>query len=184
MVVWIDLETGGLDPQECPILEVGCIVTDDQFNEIWRERWVIHTNGSTREKCDSFVREMHEKSKLWDACKLSPWSIEAVDSLLAEALTLPDGEKKPPLAGSSVHFDRKFMDVYMPKSIAKLTHRNIDVSSFKEVFKRILPGCEYKTAGDKAHRALDDLDHSIAELKYYVGHIIELKAIPQPEGEA
>lgn len=38
MLVWIDLETTGLDPLKDCILEVGAVVTDDDFNEVAQYR--------------------------------------------------------------------------------------------------------------------------------------------------
>ena len=38
-MIWTDIETFGLDPAECPILEVGFIITDLDLIEI--DRWDI-----------------------------------------------------------------------------------------------------------------------------------------------
>ena len=77
-------------------------------------------------------------------------------------------EKCCPIAGNSVHADKKFLDKYMPKFSDHLHYRIIDVSTIKELAKRWYPS-EYKKAPKKglAHRARDDILESIEELKYY-----------------
>ena len=77
-------------------------------------------------------------------------------------------EKCCPIAGNSVHADKKFLDKYMPKFSDHLHYRIIDVSTIKELAKRWYP-TEYKKGPKKgsAHRARDDILESIEELKYY-----------------
>lgn len=66
MIVWLDLETSGLDPRRDSILEIAMIVTDDDLNQIG-EPFVslvkpLHTRGY--EVMDDFVKEMHTKNGL------------------------------------------------------------------------------------------------------------------------
>ena len=46
-------------------------------------------------------------------------------------------EGKCPLAGNSVHFDKVFLEKYMPKFVRHLHYRIVDVSTVKEL-------CRYK----------------------------------------
>ena len=48
-----------------------------------------------------------------------------------------------------------------------LHYRKIDVSSFKELFKRREPEVADKVSKKLSHRALDDIKESIEELKVY-----------------
>ena len=75
---------------------------------------------------------------------------------------------KCPLAGNSVGQDRKFIDKYMPQLSEWLHYRTVDVSTVKELARRWYP-VEYEAAPRKggSHRALGDIEESIAELKYY-----------------
>jgi len=41
--------------------------------------------------------------------------------------------KQCPLAGNSVHVDKKFLDKYMPKFMDHLHYRIVDVSTIKEL---------------------------------------------------
>ncbi|KAK6018028.1 oligoribonuclease domain protein, partial [Ostertagia ostertagi] len=75
---------------------------------------------------------------------------------------------KCPLAGNSVHFDRRFISKYMPRLDEHLHYRIVDVSTVKELASRWFPD-EYAIAISKrgTHRALDDIRESIEELRYY-----------------
>lgn len=86
MLVWLDLETTGLDPREQIILEVAAIVTDDQLNEVARYQHTVHyeqahkfidltgdeTDEQLKELSDNHdihpnVLRMHAKNGLWKA---------------------------------------------------------------------------------------------------------------------
>ena len=41
-----------------------------------------------------------------------------------------------PLAGNSVHADKKFLDKFMPKFMDRLHYRIVDVSTIKELARR------------------------------------------------
>ena len=77
-----------------------------------------------------------------------------------------------PLCGNSIGVDRRFLDRQLPELDRYLHYRSIDVSSFKELCRRWYPGV-YKGRPGKAetHRALADVQESIAELKYYREHM-------------
>ena len=68
------------------------------------------------------------------------------------------------LAGNSIHQDRKFIDKEWPKLSAKLHYRMLDVSAWKVYFENALGK---KFVKRDLHRALDDINGSIEELKWY-----------------
>ena len=69
------------------------------------------------------------------------------------------------MGGSSVHFDRSFLDTHFPACRWFVTYRNIDVSTIRSVVKAWWPEKVWKK-GD-AHRAYEDIVESIQELRYY-----------------
>ncbi|HSW90953.1 MAG TPA: exonuclease domain-containing protein, partial [Candidatus Saccharimonadales bacterium] len=69
------------------------------------------------------------------------------------------------LAGNSIHQDRRFIRQWWPEVEALLHYRMFDVSSFK-VWMQGKYGLEFEKK--ETHRALDDIDESIAELQYYL----------------
>uniref|UniRef100_A0A3Q2W9B6 RNA exonuclease 2 n=1 Tax=Haplochromis burtoni TaxID=8153 RepID=A0A3Q2W9B6_HAPBU len=79
-----------------------------------------------------------------------------------------------PLAGNSVHADKRFLDKYMPQFMYHLHYRIIDVSTIKELSRRWFPE-EYKMVPHKkaTHRALEDIRESIKELQYYRANIFK-----------
>ena len=77
-----------------------------------------------------------------------------------------------PLCGNSIGTDRRFLARYLPDIENHLHYRSVDVSTIKELARRWYPGVG--NGGPKkaaAHRALDDIRESVAELKYYREHV-------------
>jgi oligoribonuclease len=69
------------------------------------------------------------------------------------------------LAGNSIHQDRKFIEREMPELDKKLHYRMLDVSAWKIYFENAL---NKKFTKPENHRALDDINGSIEELKWYL----------------
>ena len=76
---------------------------------------------------------------------------------------------KCPLAGNSVGQDARFLRKYMPELMEHLHYRIVDVSTVKELARRWNPEVFEEASKKKtmAHRALDDINESIDELKFY-----------------
>ena len=71
------------------------------------------------------------------------------------------------IAGNSVHHDMRFIRREMPMVSDYCTFRIIDISSFKELLKRISPnGPRFYKRSD--HTALADARGSLEELRFYV----------------
>ena len=167
MLIWMDLETTGLHADEAVILEVACIVTENDFTEVDRFEAVCN-HEIVMDDVDNYVLEMHSKSGLWDAVAESTLSQEIVGGQLLEFIQEYVGNRFAPLCGSSVHFDRKFLEYHWRPVYDWLHYRNIDVSTVKEIVRRLY-GEEalYEGQKDKRHRAADDIQHSIDELRFY-----------------
>ena len=58
----------------------------------------------------------------------------------------------------------------MPRVDAHLHYRLVDVSTIKELGRRWYPDCKVPSKSD-AHRAMDDIRESIAELRFYREHL-------------
>jgi oligoribonuclease len=168
-IVWIDCEMTGLDYRNDLLVEVACVVTDGELNEIGDGFDVVIAAPADRlANMDPFVINMHTESGL---LPLIPdgLSVEAAQAgLLAYIQALVPDAGKAPLAGSSVHVDRVFIERDMPLVNAYLHYRIIDVSSIKEVVRRWYPRV-YFASPEKTgnHRALGDIRDSIRELRYY-----------------
>lgn len=177
MLLWIDLETTGLDPRAGHILEVGLVVTDNDYNELHAQAWVfpydIDLHSGPEKPVDPFVRDMHTKNGLWAECKAlvgaAPFA-EARRQGAAEILATMrrfTEAKSTAIAGSTIAFDRGWLREHMPSVEAHFSHRNFDVSVFNEWAQRKAPDTYAKRPKTGGHRALPDVRTSIAALKFW-----------------
>ena len=158
----------GLDPVEDRIVEVAAIATDWEFKEIARYEAVVKVGPALMKK--RMVGEFWEKyANVRDALMAQNddgTSGRTVENQLLEFVDehfAPD--ERVLLAGNSIHQDRKFIENEWPRLNAKLHYRMLDVSAWKVVFEGRY---KKKFAKPEAHRALEDIQGSIQELKYYL----------------
>lgn len=166
MYVFLDLETTGLDPNLCDILEVGIVVYDKNFNKLGVFNGVAHYRDPRRDNptwIDPYVLEMHTKNGLWDECDHSGNSLKAVELAAIEFLK-EGGWDKLPMCGSTINFDRSFLAHHMVRLHDIFHYRNIDVSSFKSVWRMYgMPDLETIEAASN-HRAVADCEDSAMAL--------------------
>ncbi|PNH00755.1 putative oligoribonuclease [Tetrabaena socialis] len=128
----------------------------------------IHHDEEVLANMNAWCIEHHGKSGLTQRVRESTTSLaEAEDQLLA-FLVEHTAENAAQLAGNSIHVDRMFLYRYMPRVVAHLSYRIVDVSSIKEVARRWFPQT-YRKAPRKElkHTAESDIRESISELKFY-----------------
>ena len=184
-MVWTDIETTGLDENKNLMLEMAFVITDERGKVVdFFESLVIEDKNYYAEyaEANDTVKNMHKKSDLWLAAFDGPrmWSVEAggedLDDFLMSNL---GGKDKYPLAGSSVHFDRKWLTKFYPKTMARhFTHRNIDISSIEEIVKLHRPELLEKMRGldtRKYHRALPDIVDTIKMYKFWLDNFLAVK---------
>jgi oligoribonuclease len=176
-LVWLDIETTGLDPQHGVIFEMGIIVTDLELKEHARSSWVLrHARSRVLNLMDDYVLNMHMTNGLLKEVWGVPNEHEANNEFAARLdkerrtkvnnivrwIQNSTGETTPRdcyMAGSSIHFDRAWLAVHYPKILEQVSYRMVDVSSFKVAFPDLL------TQPNKPeHRALGDLEYSINQL--------------------
>ncbi|ORY96990.1 ribonuclease H-like domain-containing protein, partial [Lobosporangium transversale] len=168
-LVWIDCETTGLTDTD-KLLEIAVIITDDNLNIVAEgPNLIINQPKEIMSRMDKWCTEQHEKSGLTAAVLTSEISTEEACNQVLQFIKqhIPQ-PRRGILAGSSVHFDKKFLEREMTPVVNHLHYRIIDVSTIKELSKRWFPG-EYKKLPEKVgtHRALKDIKDSIRELQFY-----------------
>lgn len=181
LLVWLDLETTGLDPEMGHILEMGIRVTTLDLEDVKDPRsWVFpHDREEIIATMDDYVLDMHLSSGLlkevWSsrseesrrARHREIWShAQALLSSCSQIVwreTLDDPQYGSGLdatfhlAGSSIHFDREWLKDHAPSSFfSQFHHRMLDVSAYKLAFPGLL-----EQPDEPAHRVLADINYSI-----------------------
>lgn len=179
-MLWIDIETTGLSVREDVILEIGLAATDRWGDIVAEKSWVIHNDNAFFQKAlrgmPPVVEDMHKTSGLLADMKVLGLPYEQVeDEVIAwlEENVPGDVRGKMPMAGSSVGFDRKFIEEDYPAFLDFWhPYRVIDISTIKELCKLTNPELYAKAPNqnkaDAKHRALDDLHASIDEYRWYL----------------
>lgn len=167
-LLWIDIETTGLDIKSSSILQVACILTD--MNALIRyelPEYTLYCSEDALHKMNEWCTTTHTHSGLLDKCRKSTITIKDVENkiilLLNEHVALTH---KVYIAGNSVHFDKSFIKRDMSSLYARLHHRNMDVSSLNLYQKA--RGGKLPNVKTFKHTALSDINESIDEYIYYL----------------
>jgi oligoribonuclease len=180
-IIWLDLETSGLDFEASQVVEFGMQVTDLDLKElgapiekilpptIWQ--WeAITSNGE--------IFEMFSKNGLHDQIasgysapsdEQRKESTDDFDDFLVDYLGAFGEPGDFILAGSGVsHFDRRFLEREFPEFNSWLFYASLDIGVLRRSLRifggeRFLPDVPESSNSElKAHRALDD---ALAHLK-------------------
>jgi oligoribonuclease len=166
----MDLEMTGLEPARHVIVEIATIITDDELEVVAEgPDLIVHQPEEALAGMDDFVRNMHTSSGLLEAIRESKVTLEDAGKATLEFIRAHVPEPRSvPLCGNSIGTDRRFLDAQLPEIEQHLHYRSVDVSTIKELARRWYPDV-VAAAPPKvsAHRALDDIRESIAELRYY-----------------
>jgi oligoribonuclease len=189
MLAWIDLEMTGLDPARHTVVEIACLITDDDLALIEEgPDLVVAATPEQLADMDEVVRNMHTRSGLLTDIEASTLTLaDAGAQTLAFLQRHIPKPRTVPLAGNSIGTDRRFLAQLLPEVEDYLHYRSVDVSTIKELCRRWRPEV-YRAAPAKkgGHRALQDIRESVAELAYYRAAVFDRPAVTDadPEQEA
>ncbi len=168
----------GLDLATDALVEIACVVTDADLNELdGGVDLIIKPPAEALDQMPELVREMHTSSGLLDELPNGITLAQAEEQVLDYVREHIPEARKAPLCGNSIATDRAFLARDLLALDGYLHYRMIDVSSIKELARRWYPRAYFASpAKAGGHRALADIRESIAELRYYREAIF----VPQP----
>jgi len=187
-MVWVDIETSGLDSAVEIILEIGVQVTDVEGRLISEMSDLVYQEDAVFlvENGDEYVKEMHTKSGLLaelEALANAP-STPDDPKLGAEAMALKIvtwltnlGLEAGvyPICGSTINFDRSFLYQHMRPLHDWFHYRNIDISTVKGLCAMLNPTVYAgKPEHESTHRALPDIDDTVKEYNFYVDNFLHI----------
>lgn len=173
MLLWLDLETTGLDPREDHILEIAWTLTYSDLTSM-TPYGILSTAVKTDialfdARANDYVREMHTKTGLIeriqgeDAITRSMAERDLI-GVLEKALAVVD--EPIYLAGASVHFDLAFLKFWMPALAKMLSHRVYDTSTLKAFFGDFV-AIPTELANPNQHSAASDVEEVLAVARHY-----------------
>ena len=170
-LLWVDLEMTGLDPDEHVIIEVAALVTDFDFKTLSKYDAVIKQSDEKMNNMNEWSAIQHKSSGLIEKIHQNGKIEKQVMNDLVEFIKINFNGEPAILAGNSIYNDRKFIEKHWPEVTKLLHYRMLDVTSFKILM-------ENKT-GEKfeksdSHRASDDIEASIDELKFYLNNLLKI----------
>lgn len=169
-LLFLDIETTGLDPEKDQLIEMSINIVDFNFNVIAKTYTpVFHVDTSLM---DDFVTKMHTDTGLMDRIHTSiyyePYYYDRWDDLLYKWLEYVKediGLEVFYLAGNTVHFDRSFLKKFFPKFEKQLHYRHFDLSIFKVMAEMgQISEIPYEKVQPE-HRASTDVQTSINQAK-------------------
>lgn len=184
-LIWIDCEMTGLDLEKDVLVEIAVLVTDSELNVIGEGiDLVIAATPEQLAGMNEFVTQMHTNSGLITEIPTGISVSAAEDAIIKYLESASTVAGKSPLAGNSVSVDRSFIARDMPRLNEYLHYRTIDVSSVKELARRWNAKVYFNSPAKTGnHRALGDIQDSIAELAHYRSNFLVAGA-PLPVNQA
>lgn len=157
----LDLETTGLDPGSCRVIEVAARLLAPG-RELARYHSLVGSD-LMEEYWEDGARDMHVTSGLAEESRICEKTIEQVDDELADFI----GTSQVYLMGNSVHFDRSFIRCWMPVTMMRIHYRQLDVTSIRLWWQLMTGHDPLDWEKSRGHRAQDDLEATLDEARRY-----------------
>jgi oligoribonuclease len=163
-LLWIDIETTGLEPTRDTILEIALAITIDLEVVASTSFLVKHERvAELKNDCGDFVRGLHAANGLWTALEDATMSLDVVEreciDFISRRFDTTKMYSRPVMAGSNPRFDKDFLTAQMPLLDRALHYRTFDMNALYMFFD--IPK---DTVNTRNHRAMDDLQDDIRAL--------------------
>ncbi|GJV08766.1 putative ribonuclease H-like domain-containing protein [Tanacetum coccineum] len=143
-LVWIKLETTGLNVEVDKIVEIACVITDGKLRKsIEGPELVIYQTKDIQ-------------AKMGESCQDHRAANGLIEKVAQSTISEKEAEEQK----------------YMPDLASLFSHVLVDVSSVKALCQRWFQEDKMAPLKEK-YRAIDDIRESIAELKYYKEHVFK-----------
>lgn len=195
-MLWIDLETTGLEPTEDVILELGLMITDKFGRFIAADSWLVgsklpyYDEAVRRGQEHEIVGDMHAINGLWEEWEAAVNSEDLrirntilprnVENKAIQFLKDNDVERGTlPMCGSSVgSLDRPMLKQHMPNLLEYFHYRIIDISTIRALADMHNPHIgragDHKefVSTDVPHRVIYDMNYSVFEYQHYLENFL------------
>jgi oligoribonuclease len=164
-LIWLDIESTGIDPRTCKVLEIALVVTDGDLRQLAEPfSAVVWQPSAELARMDAWCTNTHTASGLVDAVIQSTKVESEVEAeVLTYLTTVGCVRGESPICGNTIAFDRVFLRSHMPAIDSFGHYRSIDVTSISEVIRRWAGVSSTRTSKGN-HRALPDILASIDQL--------------------
>ncbi len=163
------MEMTGLDVEKEVVIEVAAVITDTKLAPLDKYHAVIKQPQIHLDNMDDWNKKHHKESGLVDLISSGLDQEIAENDLMKLIEKNFEPKERIILAGNSIAQDRLFINKYFSKIAGRLHYRMLDVTSFKIVFNNFYQ-ISY-TKPQTKHRASDDIQESINELKRYLSFV-------------
>jgi len=153
-LLWVDIETTGLDPHRHKMLEIALVETDEDGEIVFEFPHVIHVEDVLDYITEDVVSDMHESSGLIDECSIKGINTKEYVEGFLYGMNLHN--KGIRMAGTGVHFDRAWLKVHMPRLESLFSCRSFDMSTLRAFLG-------WPKHDERPHRALADLRQDIQD---------------------
>lgn len=175
-LVWVDCEMTGLDPTKNVLLEIATIITNYDLEIVAHGPvFAIKQSEARLAGMDRWNQRTHRKSGLLDRVRTEGVSLAEAQRETLKFVKTYCYARTAPLCGNSIGQDKRFLAKYMPELHDFLHYKVVDVSSIKVLVKEWYGGKYESPKKQELHRALSDIEESIAELAYYRETVIVKK---------
>lgn len=188
--VWFDTEYSTLELESARLLQVAALITDTSLRRVLPPEQDVRLTirVPAGERLSPWV-EQHLPDLVKTCRSSAAVDREAADECLAAYVDAVAGfpaekeDRRPVLAGNSIHADWWLIRRFLPGFLGRLHYRHLDVTAFKLEWKRLHPDKEFMKespetiaeyfpeavlpASGARHDAYYDVQASIAELAYY-----------------